>query len=1114
MASVNKTGQASSEPVPALVRTPAGATDRARVNRARNGRAVVRLILRPALAVLVLGVLAALGLALRLAAGPLEVTWLVHAVTPLPLGGRAGGTGGGPSPPAARLEIGRAWIAWAGFRDGPGAPVAIRLEDVAVRRPNGTILDHLDGARISLTAAGLVKGELAVEELDLSGARLNLRRDSRQGLDPGLLPVGQETNDGSSGPMVQWGALRRVHVADLQVAVHDLVVGQDWSIRDVEIDNRPAGAGAGAGIVGRFGATLLMAGRRAVLHGEGATVTPGPAAGAQDGDVVWRVTLDPVVPSQLAAVLPMLAPLQALALPVAPVLEMGFSNGPGQFMEPVRATLSAGLGSGEVRTPGSVLRIASGTVLLQASLPAGPGDAVAVTLRRADLRLRAAADADGAVPTGPALQAHGTLSLDSLTDARHIRSALAVDIPRIGFAGLAEYWPAEAAAGARRWITANITDGVAHGLHVETRLDSDAGWSGLHETARTGGFDADGLTLWWLRPIAPLHDMQARLTFQGPDAVLIESPHAVMPVEIAGRTPHAVGVSGSMRITGLTAPQQVGTVRLRLDGDLGDLITELSHPRLRLLSAHPVPFTAPSGRTATDLEVVLPLRSNVSIDAIQVKAQSRMTDVHLGRVVMGRSLDRARLSVSADTNGLAVDGDGQVGGIAAALHYAMDFRAGPPSQVTEQAHVRGVVSTDALRAEGLDPSDNVDGDARLTVDYAARRSGASLVSLALDMTGLDIATPVWGKRRGQSAAASATIGLEHGRLASVEHIRATGPGLAVEARAAVSNGRAHQVVVGRFTVGRTVGAGRIDLPGAGGRAGAPGPIRVSAHGSVLDLASVVAGGGVRHPPQPAPRPRHAATSASPPPSWVADLAFDRVFVGPQAAMTGLVAHVEDDGRNIAVARLDATGPTVVAVRLAPVPGGRHVTGSVADTGMLLRTLGVTGALSGGPLRLDGRFDDQAPGRPLAGSVEIGRFVVLDAPLAARIVRNLSIYGWLMARPAPQLGIDRLTAPFSFRDKVLTLADARAHSAALGITMRGPIDLGAKTLDLKGTVVPAWAVNQLPGRIPGVGRLFSPEKGGGLLAATLTIRGPFAEPDVHVNALSALAPGILRRLLFE
>jgi hypothetical protein len=74
-----------------------------------------------------------------------------------------------------------------------------------------------------------------------------------------------------------------------------------------------------------------------------------------------------------------------------------------------------------------------------------------------------------------------------------------------------------------------------------------------------------------------------------------------------------------------------------------------------------------------------------------------------------------------------------------------------------------------------------------------------------------------------------------------------------------------------------------------------------------------------------------------------------------------------------------------------------------------------------------------------------------------------------------------------------------------------IDLDAGSCDIHGTVVPAYALNTLPGKIPLIGKLFSPEKGGGLFAMRYTMTGPFANPKVTINPLSALTPGFLREI---
>ena len=49
------------------------------------------------------------------------------------------------------------------------------------------------------------------------------------------------------------------------------------------------------------------------------------------------------------------------------------------------------------------------------------------------------------------------------------------------------------------------------------------------------------------------------------------------------------------------------------------------------------------------------------------------------------------------------------------------------------------------------------------------------------------------------------------------------------------------------------------------------------------------------------------------------------------------------------------------------------------------------------------------------------------------------------------------------------------------------------------------------RVPVIGKLVSPETGGGLFAMAYVVTGGFDDPSVRVNPLSAVAPGFLRGL---
>ena len=116
---------------------------------------------------------------------------------------------------------------------------------------------------------------------------------------------------------------------------------------------------------------------------------------------------------------------------------------------------------------------------------------------------------------------------------------------------------------------------------------------------------------------------------------------------------------------------------------------------------------------------------------------------------------------------------------------------------------------------------------------------------------------------------------------------------------------------------------------------------------------------------------------------------------------------------------------------------------------------------------------------------------------------MTLYGLVDVLRGPGLAFSRLVAPFTLKDGLLELVDTRAFSPSLGLTAKGQVDLDADTANLRGTIVPAYFFNSLLGNVPLVGRLFSPERGGGLFAASFRLHGDLDDPDVSVNPLAAL-----------
>ncbi|MGH7153560.1 MAG: AsmA-like C-terminal domain-containing protein, partial [Acetobacteraceae bacterium] len=163
------------------------------------------------------------------------------------------------------------------------------------------------------------------------------------------------------------------------------------------------------------------------------------------------------------------------------------------------------------------------------------------------------------------------------------------------------------------------------------------------------------------------------------------------------------------------------------------------------------------------------------------------------------------------------------------------------------------------------------------------------------------------------------------------------------------------------------------------------------------------------------------------------------------------------------------------------------------------------------LTLTATFADAEPGRPLSGTAEIDDFRLRNAPVIGKLLEAVTLYGLVEALRGPGVGFSRLIAPFRLENQALRINEARMFSASLGLTADGVVDLGSNSVDLQGTVVPAYFFNSLLGRVPVLGRLFSPEQGGGVISVSYAVRGPVDDPLVTVNPLTALTPGLLRRL---
>ena len=148
-------------------------------------------------------------------------------------------------------------------------------------------------------------------------------------------------------------------------------------------------------------------------------------------------------------------------------------------------------------------------------------------------------------------------------------------------------------------------------------------------------------------------------------------------------------------------------------------------------------------------------------------------------------------------------------------------------------------------------------------------------------------------------------------------------------------------------------------------------------------------------------------------------------------------------------------------------------------------------------------------RRTVGALALGALVATTCPTtssAQNLVGNTTTIDFVTGGSQSLL----LQAP-GFPNQFYFLVGTSAGTS-LGFTASGALYTHADVLELRGTVIPVYALNAAFGNIPVLGDILTgAEKGGGVFAANFTMTGPVEKPDVTVNPLSALAPGILRNI---
>jgi len=1017
----------------------------------------------------------------RLAQGPIDLGWLSNRL-------RATFTDAA-SP--VRMSFDGLYLAWEGFHKGVDYPIDLRLSNMTVTDPAGRRLAVAPQTHLTFSLAGLLLGRIVPRALEVDHAQIAVTRAPDGAINLGWDVAGSDApasdvidirqfRNQLSRPVSSdhsrnqgfFDQLRHAHFRDTEVTLRDQESGLVVRTLGLDLDLIRTSSGR---LHGSLQAPLSIGAQQADLTAQVDWVSGSSA----------RLDLDltSIRPASVQNLPRELEVMGHFDVPVSLSAGLKFDTG---FI-PSQITVQLQLGQGQIR-------LGQGTAALRSGMVALSGTTDKITIYKAHFDV---APTEAGHPE--TIDVGGTV----VRAADRLTASLTVGLAQIEATDLPLLWPRGIGGGARNWIIEHVKGGTATHGTVSAVVESDEALRDVVVTRASGDLNVSNATFTWIDNMPSVDQAEAHIRLVDPDTLELHMT--------AGRQRIRNGVGdlvvkdGLMRITGLSMRDQIAVIRAQIDGPVVSAMALLKEPRLGLLSTHPVAVKPGGGDASAVLDLRLPLENNVRIDDVGIHADAHIKNLLLQDVAGGHDLTEGVFDLSVDKDGLNFKGQGSLAAVPVVLSGVMDFKSGPADQVVEKILVTGQPDALQLDEAGLVVTGIVTGRIPTTAALIGHRNGDGSITITGDLTSatLSVGPLAWRKPAGDVASASMTLLLSHGHLTKVDQIALRGDGLLLTGSANLIEGHIRSLLLDTIRMGRTQGRATVHF-------GTNEPVRVVFQSDQLDLSSKLT--------EKNPDADRARNSVHTTPDWRLDAHIDHVFLAHGVRADNVLVKASGGGDQIGL--LDAIGAMRAdqgrsnagfSIRISPRGSERNLQLDAADAGAFLRGFDMVRTLLSGHLTINGVFSQPLGLSSLSGTLVIEDVVAKNSPLLGKLLQAITLYGMVDALSGPGMNFSHVVMPFRYDGINLDLHQAHADNPSLGLTAKGRIALSSDKTSVTGTIVPAYFFNSMLGQIPLVGKLFSPEKGGGVFAVRFGIEGSIDDPSISINPVSALTPGFFREI---
>jgi hypothetical protein len=665
----------------------------------------------------------------------------------------------------------------------------------------------------------------------------------------------------------------------------------------------------------------------------------------------------------------------------------------------------------------------------------------------------------------------------------------------LGFAGtpmsasaLKRMWPILIVPEVREWVVERVERGSLQRIEIGVN-------SPVHNLSRRGppipddglavNIIASGVTL---RPVDDLPlvrdaDLKAHVTGRTA-TVTIGQAAADTP------TGRKLTISDLVFEVPDMAPKPApARVKFRVDGPVPAAAEILASDRLSEFSSTKIDPNTSKGTVSALVTLNMPIKRELTKADTTYAITADLSGFAADHLVMNQKLEANALKVVANNQGYQVKGDVRINGQAASLDYRK------PSEGDADIKLQATLD-DASRARlGLDLGPAISG--ALPVKVSGKIGGAdhdSRIGVDADLTSLklDNILPGWVKLPGKSGHAVFNV-VQKPQSTRLEDIVIDGGGVSIKGSIEVDQN--NDVMSVNFP---TYSPSEGDKTSLKAERGPDGVLKVTMRGDVFDgrgfIKSAISGREV----DPKSKPRNV------------DLDVD-LKLGAVAGFYGEALRSVDvklSRRNGAIRAFTLSGKLGHDTPLTgdfrrPTPGREVIYLETNDAGAFFRFTDTYSKVVGGQLQL---AMDPPTVEPSArdGLIIVSNFSVKGEAALDRVAAG--------GPTGVQNGVSfsRMRAEFTRQNGQLTIREGVLKGPMIGGTIEGSID-SANQVRMSGTFVPMYGLNNMFGQIPIVGLFLGGGSNEGLIGVTYEVVGTLGQPVLRVNPISAMAPGVLRKI---